>query len=77
MEEVFTWPLHDFIVIRAGTTIRYGLEDVVPTLVVIPPALRVEDQGPLGGVREDQAVHYVVELATEAATLVGENKWLY
>ena len=53
----------------AGVT--NGLEHVLPAVPVVPPALRLKDQSPLGAVGHNEAVDYVVDLASVPTPLVG------
>lgn len=46
-----------------------GLEDLLPALPGVPPVFRVQDQGPLGTVGGDEAVHDVMQLTPETAIL--------
>ena len=54
--------------LRAG--VAEGHEDILPARLVVAPALALEDEGPLGAVGHDEAVHHVVDLAPEPAALV-------
>lgn len=47
---------------HGGAVFAHRLEDVLESLLVVPPAVALEDQRPLGAVSNDEAVDRVVNL---------------
>ena len=65
----FTWPMGMCVScwVDAGVTER--LEHILPPGLVVPPPSGLEDKGAFGAVRNDEAVHYMMDLAPITTTL--------
>lgn len=53
----------------AGVT--EGLKDILPAFLVVPPAFGLQDEGALGAVCHNEAVHNMVDLAPVTTSLRG------